>query len=101
MKGWRNKNSHGDKMQSNDNNNPNKIDPAFANENIDGNNPFPQHQQHKSIQSPMNDETFSVSVYILLVLTLAVILLFLNCYRKGRNNIRTRRTYFLLNKLGL
>ena len=47
------------------------------------------------------EETFSLSMYTLVGLTLIVFMLFLNWYRKGRNNIRTRRKYFLLNMLGI
>lgn len=47
-----------------------------------------------------NVETFSTSMYILVVLTLIVMLLFFNWYKKGRNNLRVRRKYFILNRLG-
>lgn len=45
-------------------------------------------QQNDAIQT--KEESFNISVYILLVLTLAVIILFLNYCRKKR-----RRKYFL------
>lgn len=45
-------------------------------------------QQTDAIQT--KEESFSISVYILLILTLAVIILFLNYCRKKR-----RRKYFL------
>lgn len=51
--------------------------------------------------SSIGDDSFTFSTYTLIALTLIVILLILNWCRKGRNNIRTRRKYFLLNKLGI
>lgn len=47
-----------------------------------------------------HDETFNRSMYILVILTFIVIVVFFNWFRKGKNNVRTRRKYFLLNKLG-
>lgn len=47
------------------------------------------------------DDPFTLSSYLLVALTILIILLILNWYRKGRKNIRTRRKYFSLNRLGL
>lgn len=49
----------------------------------------------------VNDDSLTFSTYFLVALTIVVIALILNWCRKGRNNIRTRRKYFLLNKLGI
>lgn len=101
MKSWRNKNPLDDKP-----------DNAFDSvhklriDNENDANDMPQqpanlHQLPQLTNSiEMKDESFSMSVYILLILTLAVIIIFLNCYHNRRNTIRTRRKCFPFNKLG-
>lgn len=99
MKSWRNK-SPGDKQPFNglDEN-------GNVNNEIDDVGPFPQQSPNNHQSSQLNnsiqvkEESFSVSVYILLILTLAVIILFY-CYYKKRNTVRTRRKCFPFNKLG-
>lgn len=108
MKSWRNKNpSGGIAMSINIDHSGEKTN----NKNdVDDMDPFPQQQSSDNQLSPyqlpkltnsiqMNEESFSLSMYILLILTLIVIILFLNCYRKKRNTIRTRRKWFPFNKL--
>lgn len=104
MKSWRNKSPSGDKPISLGDLNQN-INNIRNNEN-DDEGPFP-HQSpnaHPSSQLAnsigMKEESFSASMYILLILTLAVIILFLNCYYKRWNTVRTRRKCFPFNKLG-
>lgn len=112
IKSWRNKNPSDTKPITHD-------DPEKKSHDVNGgggggagdsdannNGPFPQQSESNNHQNSQTnntikstDEPFGISVYILLISTLAVIVLFLNYYRKGRN--RTRRKYFLLNKLGL
>lgn len=81
LKAWRNSNPAIDIQVSDTNSNKNGqfLKQSHVNE-------FPQ--QSDSIQ--IKEESFSLSVYILLILTLAVITLFLNYCRKKR-----RRKYFL------
>lgn len=100
MKNWRNK--HPPDNEYNDFDKFNGVDTNADDVPFLQQFPVNYHPQHPQKQNSAEDK-FSVSVYILLVLTFVVILLFLNCYRKGRNNIRTRRKYFLINwnKLGL
>lgn len=106
MKSWRNKNRSGDVVIS-----PNidhSDDKAEAISKNDANNvgdssdihhsPFQLPQLTNSIQ--MKEESFSLTMYILLVLTFIVITLFLNSIRKRSNTIRTRRKWFPFNKLG-
>lgn len=103
-KSWRNKNPVDMPILSNK---FDKSEEISRNENGEfDSDPFPQQSPNiqlspyqlpnlnKSIQ--MKDESFSLPMYILLILTLAVIILFLNCYRKRR----TRRNYFPFNRLG-
>lgn len=105
MKSWRNK-SPGDKQSySNFESNGNNM--QFNNENADDFGPFPQqspNDDHPLAQLKnaihVKEESFSMSMYILLILTLAVLVLFLNCYYKRRNTVRTRRKCFPFNKLG-
>lgn len=66
-----------------------------AGKNSNDNIPFPQQTIYKSVPNYVTDDSLNVSMYILVILTLAVLILFLNCYRKSR------RKYALLNKLGL
>lgn len=103
MKSWRN-NGPSDK-QSNNNLELNENNIKINNE-INDIGPFPQESPNNHPSSQLNnaelmsEESFSISVYILLILTLAVILLFLNCYYKMWNTVRTRRKCFPFNKLG-
>lgn len=93
MKNWRNQHPN-DLLENNFAQNNN--DAATNHENGGGERdgvPFAQHIDE-------NVETFSTSMYILVVLTLIVMLLFFNWYKKGRNNLRIRRKYFILNRLG-
>lgn len=103
MKNWRNNQPNVDPMESilsdavesdleNKLNNINNLDSINLNDN--DNILFQQNINDN------NEETFNISMYILVILTLFVIILFFNWYRKGRNNVRTRRKYFLLSKLG-
>lgn len=96
MKSWRNKNPQLNFDESI--NNANDINPFLKkSENLHKT----PNQLPLLVNPAMKQESFSLSMYILLTLTLVVIILFLNCYRKRRNPIRPRRKYFLFNKLGL
>lgn len=101
MKNWRNNQPNVDPMESIlsdaiksdlENKFNNRVDSINLNDDNDD-SLFPQNITD-------NEETFSISMYILVILTLFVIILFFNWYKKGRNNVRTRRKYFLLSKLG-
>lgn len=82
-------------------------DKTINKNDVDDVDPFPQQQssdiQISSYQLPKLTNSVQMnevlSMYILLILTLIVIILFLNCYRKKRNTIRTRRKWFPFNKL--
>lgn len=99
MKNWRNQQPN-DLLENNfDKNGKDRLDAASIRSNGGGGDdsdtvPFAQHIGQQV-------ETFSTSMYILVVLTLIVMLLFFNWYKKGRNNLRVRRKYFFLNRLGL
>lgn len=95
MKNWRNNHPSDDTAAVNDfdKTNLNNKNSELNSGDGGGGGVFPQ-------QNNGNDETLSVPMYTLIILTLIVILLFFSWYRKGRNNIRTRRKYFLFNKLG-
>lgn len=71
--------------------NNNRLDSSNIGGNDDGVHPLDVAEK---------EETFSISMYILVILTVFVVILFFNWYRKGRNSVRTRRKYFLLSKLG-
>lgn len=91
MKNWRNQ--HPNDLENNFEKNGNDAASNRGNGGGDDGDgaPFAPHIDQ-------NVETFSSSMYILVVLTLIVMLLFFNWYRKGRNNLR--RKYFILNRLG-
>lgn len=105
IKSWRNKNPTDIKSHNDYEKNPNELNGNNDNKDASFHHQQSSHNYQNTQQSnnsiKTNDEPFGISVYILLISTLVVIVLFLNCYRKGRNNIRTRRKYVLLNKLGL
>lgn len=91
MKNWRNQ--HPNDLLENSFEKNSRLDAASnRGEDSDG-APFAQHIDQ-------NVETFSTSMYILVVLTLIVMLLFFNWYKKGRNNLRVRRKYFFFNRFG-
>lgn len=108
---WRNKNTV-DGLPISNNKFAQKMDKIDAdNENVAfDSDPFPKQSQNNHFSSQqlpqfansihINDESFGLSMYILLILTLAVIILFLNCYCKRRNVIRTRLKCFPFNRLG-
>lgn len=102
MKSWRNKNPL-DEKPDNAFDSVNKL--RMDNENVANDTPQQSANLHQLPQLTksigMKEESFSMSVYILLILTLAVIIIFLNCYHNRRNTIRTRRKCFPFNKLGL
>lgn len=83
MKAWRNSNPAIDLNVASGDLTP-KRNGQFVKQSNDNQLP----EQSNSIQ--MKEESFSISVYILLILSLAVIILFLNYCRKKR-----RRKYFL------
>lgn len=96
MKNWRNQ--HPNDLENNFEKNGNNRLAAASNHDNSGDGesngiPF-------APQIDQKIETFSTSMYILVVLTLIVMLLFFNWYKKGRNNLRVRRKYFFLNRLG-
>lgn len=103
MKSWRNKNpsddividQSGDKTKTINKNDADDIDPFPQQQSSDVHSP---HQLPK-LSNRMKEESFSLSMYILLILTLIVLILFLNCYRKRRNTIRARRKWFPFNRL--
>lgn len=106
MKSWRNKNPSGDAVIS-----PNIDHSDYKLEAINKNDAdnigYSSDMHHSQFQLPqltnsiqMKDESFSLTMYILLILTFVVIILFLNSIRKRRNTIRTRRKWFPFNKLG-
>lgn len=88
IKNWRNK-------HTSDSENKHQFNSNSRTNNVRSDDEYFSHQFTE------NEESLGVSMYILAVLTLAVVLLFLHWYRRGRNNIRTRRVYNLLKPLGL
>lgn len=106
MKSWRNKNPSGDVAISRNMDHSdgraeaiNKNDAAVIGHSSDiHHSPFQLPQLTNSIQ--MKEESFSLSMYILLIITFVVIILFLNSIRKRRITIRTRRKWFPFSKLG-
>lgn len=100
MKNWRNK--HPNDLENNFE--PNFNDKSDANGNRDGNRGGGGGEESNGVPFAQNIdqhvETFSASIYILVVLTIIVMLLFFNWYTKGRHILRARRKYFILNRLG-
>lgn len=99
LKNWRNKDIvHNDMAHAENGHNGEAHRPdgqRMAEDSANAVDPFPQqHPYYKSVSIFASDDSFNVPMYILVVLTLAVVALFLNSYRKRRANIRPRRKYY-------
>lgn len=98
MKNWRNNQPGGDDAMASmlENGVKSDLENNFNSKfSENGNGAFPMDATSES------EETFGISKYILVILTLVVVFLFFNWYKRSRTNVRVRRKYYLLNKLGI